>query len=206
MKRRHALGVPLSLALPISLAAASIGRAAEPASANAANAANAALTRLRAGGCALLLRHASTDPGIGDPPGFRLGDCSTQRNLSPAGRAEAQRIGAWFAARALAPSAVRSSAWCRCQDTATLAFGRPNVWPAINSHFGRGAMAPEAMREVRRRLAAISAGQFEVWVMHQVTITALIGEYTDMGRAWLVAPGAGQSERPEVVAGLAFDG
>ena len=196
MKRRHALTLPLSL---ISVTGLSAARAAESASADAA------LARLRQGGCALLLRHATTDPGIGDPPGFQPGVCSTQRNLSPAGRTEAQRIGAWFAARQLAPAAVRSSAWCRCQDTATLAFGRVSTWPAINSNFGRGAMAPEAIREVAQRLAAIGAGQFEVWVTHQVTITALIGEYTDMGKAWLVAPGASGSEKLQVVAGIGFE-
>ena len=61
---------------------------------------------------------------IGDPPGFRLGECATQRQLSETGREQAQRIGTWFSARGLAPAEVRSSAWCRCLDTATLAFGR----------------------------------------------------------------------------------
>jgi len=60
--------------------------------------------------CALLLRHAQTVPGIGDPPGFRLDACSSQRNLSDEGRAQARRIGQWFKARNLQPRAVRSSA------------------------------------------------------------------------------------------------
>ena len=40
---------------------------------------------LREGKAFLLLRH-TTAPGTGDPEGFRLGDCSTQRNLSDRGR------------------------------------------------------------------------------------------------------------------------
>ena len=43
--------------------------------------------RLRAGGAALLMRHAQTEPGTGDPPGFRLDECGTQRNLDARGRA-----------------------------------------------------------------------------------------------------------------------
>ena len=55
--------------------------------------------QLAVGGCAVLLRHARTVPGFGDPPGYRLDDCSTQRNLSEAGRAEARLFGAGFAQR-----------------------------------------------------------------------------------------------------------
>lgn len=80
----------------------------------------------------LALRHALA-PGTFDPPGFRLGDCSMQRNLSDEGRAQARRIGAWFSARALLPARVRSSPWCRCVDTATLAFGAPERWAALGS-------------------------------------------------------------------------
>ena len=69
--------------------------------------------RLRAGACAVVLRHAHTDPGVGDPPGFQLNQCDTQRNLDAQGRAQAERIGRWFKSRALEPKAVRSSAWCR---------------------------------------------------------------------------------------------
>ena len=54
-----------------------------------------------AGRCAILLRHARTTPGIGDPPGFRLEDCSTQRNLSDAGRAQARRFGLEFERRGI---------------------------------------------------------------------------------------------------------
>jgi hypothetical protein len=89
----------------------------------------------RAGGCVVLMRHAATEPGVGDPPGFRLDSCRTQRNLSDEGRAQARRIAQAFAARNLSPPTVRSSAWCRCTETAQLAFGGYSVWPAINSFF-----------------------------------------------------------------------
>ena len=47
---------------------------------------------LQSGGQVVVMRHAATEPGVGDPPGFRLDDCRTQRNLSAAGREEARRI------------------------------------------------------------------------------------------------------------------
>ena len=93
---------------------------------------------LRKGGVVVVFRHALA-PGTFDPPGMRLGDCSTQRNLSDAGRAQARRIGEWFKERQLQPAAVRSSPWCRCMDSATLAFGTPEVWAALGSPHG----APE---------------------------------------------------------------
>ena len=137
---------------------------------------------LRAGRCAVLLRHAQTVAGVGDPPGFRIDLCSTQRNLSEAGRAQARRIGQWFRARALAPRAVLSSAWCRCRDTADLAFGRHVVWPALNSTFGERPM-PDPGTALREALRGIPAGQFEVWVTHQVNIASLTGEALAMGEA-----------------------
>lgn len=137
--------------------------------------------RLRAGGCAVLLRHAQTDPGVGDPPGFRLEQCSSQRNLSDDGRAQAARIGQWFKSRGLQPHAVKSSAWCRCIDTATLAFARHAPWPALNSFFGGAERRDAQTAQLRAALAAIPAGQFEVWVTHQVNISAMSGEGTAMG-------------------------
>jgi len=142
---------------------------------------------LRAGGCAVLFRHAATEAGIGDPPNFRLGDCSTQRLLSDAGRAQSRRIGQWFKAQALQARSVHSSAWCRCRDTATLAFGEHTVWPALNSTFEDNSGQAAQTRLLRQRWLGIPAGQFEVWVTHQVNITALTGEGAGIGEAFIVA-------------------
>src|SRR5512134_1262540 len=77
---------------------------------------------LRAGGHIALLRHAAA-PGVGDPPGFRLEDCGTQRNLSAEGRAQARRIGEALRRRGVEVDAVYSSEWCRCLQTAELIGG-----------------------------------------------------------------------------------
>src|SRR2546430_15158798 len=51
---------------------------------------------LRAGGHVALVRHGATAGGAGEPPGVRLDDCATQRNLIDKGRAEARRLGEQF--------------------------------------------------------------------------------------------------------------
>ena len=144
------------------------------------------VARVRAGGVAVLLRHAITDPGIGDPPDFRLDTCSTQRNLSAEGRAQARRIGAWFAAHGLVPARVRSSAWCRCLDTGTLAFGHAEAWPALNSFFGGASAREQQSAALAAALGGIAPQRFEVWITHQVNITALTTEFAEMGEACVV--------------------
>ena len=141
---------------------------------------------LREGGCVLMLRHAQTEAGIGDPPNFQLSQCSTQRNLSDEGRAQSTRIRQWFTTRKLAASSVQSSAWCRCKDTATLAFGGYDLLPALNSTFDSRSSQAAQIEAMLDRLKAIRAGQFEVWVTHQVNISALTGEGPAMGEAFVV--------------------
>src|SRR5262245_17250667 len=75
-------------------------------------------------GHVIFMRHSEAPGGAGDPPGLRLDDCATQRNLSEAGRAHARRTGAAFRDHGLAFDRVLTSPWCRCRDTARLATGR----------------------------------------------------------------------------------
>src|SRR5437868_6308691 len=83
----------------------------------------------------LLIRHAEA-PGVGDPPGFRLGDCATQRNLSEKGRAQAGSIGDALRRRGVPVAKVLTSQWCRCRDTARLLdVGPVEDAPALNSFF-----------------------------------------------------------------------
>lgn len=137
-------------------------------------------------GGVLLVRHASTEPGLGDPPGFTLGQCSSQRNLSEAGRAESQTMGEWFRQQRLQAQTVLSSQWCRCQDTARLAFGRQQDWPALNSTFAGQGQHEQQLQMLRERLLQLPAGQLEVWVTHQVIMTGLTGAYPAMAEAFLV--------------------
>jgi broad specificity phosphatase PhoE len=140
---------------------------------------------LRQGGCVVLMRHSQTEAGVGDPPGFTLGRCETQRNLSAAGRTQAARVGEAFRREDIALAAVRSSAWCRCTDTARLAFGRYTVWPAINSFFQGQGDSDAQTREVIQTVADLRAPVNWVLVTHQVNISALTGEYPAMGELFL---------------------
>jgi len=140
----------------------------------------------RQGGGALLIRHAATEAGLGDPPQFTLGQCRTQRNLSEAGRQASQAFGAWLQTQNFKPDAVLSSQWCRCQDTARLAFGQFEDWPALNSTFaGQGDPAAQ-QKALLTRLRGLPQGRTEVWVTHQVIMTGLTGAYPSMGEGFLV--------------------
>ena len=157
---------------------------------------------LRKGGVVVVFRHALA-PGTFDPPGLRLGDCSTQRNLSDEGRAQARRIGEWFKERQLQPAAVRSSPWCRCMDSATLAFGTTEVWAALGSPHG----APETtgtrhLHELRKALVNASArsGRFEAWFTHMFVQSDLANDSTRSGDALVLQ--AHQHANPQVLARL----
>ncbi|MFC5477470.1 histidine phosphatase family protein [Massilia suwonensis] len=137
---------------------------------------NALWQKLRAGGVTVLMRHAATVPGIGDPPGFRLTQCATQRNLSDKGRQDARAIGAAFKAHGVNPGAVWSSRWCRCLDTAKLAFGRAEPEPSLDSMFNDDDKAASAkLRDLRARMAARRETTPLVLVTHDVNIRALTG-------------------------------
>jgi hypothetical protein len=160
-------------------------------------AADDAATWLRRGGVVLLLRHALA-PGTFDPPEFRVDDCRTQRNLSEEGRGQARAIGRWFDARGLRPAAVRSSPWCRCVDTATLAFGRADVDPALGSpRGGTPDQNRQALDGLRRRMAQVAAepGRFEVWVTHMFLISDLLGTGTGSGEGWVARAAGGELQR-----------
>lgn len=182
MQRRPLLLAPLLLALPAA-------RADEA----------AVVAALRAGSVAVLMRHAITDPGVGDPPGMRLDQCSTQRNLSAAGREQSSRIGAWFAQRGLQPAAVRSSVLCRCIDTAQLAFGRVERWAPLDSFFEDRGREPAQSAALRAALAKLTAGRFEVWVTHQVNISALTGEGLAMGESIVAAAALSADAQPRLI-------
>jgi phosphohistidine phosphatase SixA len=152
---------------------------------NASAMADLAQVWRRQGGV-LLIRHAATEAGLGDPPGFVLGQCRTQRNLNEAGRQAAVTLGQWMRVNQPQPDAVLSSPWCRCQDTARLAFGRFENWPALGSTFAGQGDAATQEKALRERLQAMPGGRMEVWVTHQVIMTALTGAYPALGEGFVV--------------------
>ena len=82
----------------------------------------------------ILIRH-SLAPGGGDPAGFKIDDCKTQRNLSKKGINQSKKIGKLFKKNKVPIDQVLSSQWCRCKDTAKYAFGDYKEFTALNSTF-----------------------------------------------------------------------
>ncbi len=127
-------------------------------------------------GAIVLFRHA-TAPGVGDPAGFKLDECATQRNLDERGRSEARKLGEAFRTRKIPVAAVLTSQWCRTRETARLAFGaRARDEPAFNSFFSQTQEARAA--QTARALAVLLAWRgpgVMVVVTHQVNIQALAG-------------------------------
>jgi len=143
---------------------------------------------LRGGGQVVVMRHATTTPGTGDPAGFRLDDCSTQRNLSDAGRHEARRVGAAFRAHGIPVAGVRSSRWCRCLETARLAFGRLEPWQPLDSIFEDRRGELEQTRAVRALAGERPDGGNLLLVTHGVNILALTGILPAPGEFVVLTP------------------
>jgi phosphohistidine phosphatase SixA len=142
---------------------------------------------LREGGLVVLIRHAAA-PGFGDPPNFRLGDCTTQRNLSEEGRLQAQAMGEAFRRRKVPIEKVYSSQWCRCKDTAQLAFGAFQEHPALNSFFEQPRLKDPQTEALRAFLMQLRPQRGNlVLVTHQVNITALTGVVPQPGEMVVVA-------------------
>jgi broad specificity phosphatase PhoE len=136
---------------------------------------------LRAPGHFALIRHALA-PGTFDPPGFRIDDCATQRNLSDEGRAQAARIGDLFRANGIAAARVFSSQWCRCLETATLLkLGDVTPQPLLNSFAQDRDRAVQQTAAARPWIAQLDLATPTVMVTHQVVITALSDVFPGSG-------------------------
>lgn len=144
---------------------------------------------LRRGGHVILMRHATTVPGTGDPPGFDLGDCATQRNLSEAGRAEAAAWGRFLAEHRIPVGYLASSAWCRARETAELTgLGRVEHLPALDSFFADRSQAEQRTRALAAFIRGWVGPGNALLVTHQVNITALTGVTPRSGEAVIVDP------------------
>jgi phosphohistidine phosphatase SixA len=139
-------------------------------------------------GYAVLMRHALA-PGTGDPAGFRLGDCSTQRNLSAEGRRQAIAVGAQWRRQRVPVDRVLTSRWCRARDTARLlAVGAVRAYRPLDSTFTVSEEIAERRTATVRALIERHRGRSGVLVLvgHQVNITDLIGVVPASGDAIVV--------------------
>jgi phosphohistidine phosphatase SixA len=139
-------------------------------------------------GLVVLMRHAIA-PGGGDPAGFRLGDCSTQRNLSADGRKQARAIGQQFREKRIPISGVRSSRWCRASQTAQLLdLGPVRQTAALDSVFTASNEVARVRQRQAERLIDQHRGRTGVLVLvgHQANIIDLTGIAPASGGAVVV--------------------
>jgi len=148
--------------------------------ASAAQAGESVWEALGAPDAVVVVRH-SFAPGGFDPPGARLDDCSTQRNLDEDGRAQARRIGEAFRQNGIAVGAVLSSPRCRCLDTARLAFGQAQSWEALQGALNDAERRERQLGEIKKAIAAYRGERPLVLVTHGSVVTDLTGLSIRMG-------------------------
>lgn len=129
-------------------------------------------TALVNGGHVALIRHGNAPPGYGDPPGFKIDDCTTQRNLDDRGRAQARALGAAFRQHGVRVDKVLSSPWCRCLETAELLALGPvdNTWAVAASD-----KSPERLAALKQMVSNWRGPGTLVVVTHALTVQALVG-------------------------------
>jgi phosphohistidine phosphatase SixA len=136
----------------------------------------AAWTALRAGDHVALMRHTDAPGGTGDPPGFKLEDCATQRNLSERGRAEAAAIGVRLKTEGIAFEKILSSPWCRCMDTARLLdMGSVEPAPTFSNVVVLHDQTEALTEGARAAIAAWQSAGTLLVVTHGANIRALTG-------------------------------
>ena len=140
------------------------------------------LDQLKDGGKLIFIRHAHA-PGNGDPNNFNLNDCSTQRNLSKDGRKQAKYIGEFFRNNQIKIDKILSSEWCRCKETAKIAFKNFSTNNFLNSFY-----SPKYVKNKDKQLEAINnyikkfkSNKNLVLVTHYVVISEILNYYPSSG-------------------------
>ena len=152
----------------------------------AAHATEAGWALLRDGGKVVLLRHARTN-GSGDPANFDIEKCGTQRNLSERGKQQAGEIGSLIAARAAPVERVLSSRYCRCLDTARIAFeSDPEPFAPLDPPDPDPAKRAAQIDAIVTAVRDYSGADNMVMVTHLEDITALTGVSPREGEAVIV--------------------
>ena len=153
-----------------------------------ARATDAGWALLRDGGRVVLLRHAMVT-GTADPANFNIAKCPTQLNLSARGQQQASKIGALFAARAAPIERVLSSRYCRCLDTARIAFeAEPEPFAPLDLLKTDPAEKAAQLTAIMTEIRGYSGSDNLVMVTHLENIVALTGVAPREGEAVVVEP------------------
>ena len=133
------------------------------------------IKELKKGGKLIFIRHAYA-PGGGDPDNFDINDCTTQRNLSERGRIQSQKIGNFFIKNQIPFGQVYSSEWCRCKETASIAFKKFNKKDFLNSFFSE-KFAHNKKKQVvdfKKFIDDWDVNQNLIFVTHYVVISEIL--------------------------------
>ena len=133
------------------------------------------LKQLTEGGKLIFIRHAYA-PGSGDPNNFNLNDCSTQRNLSDRGKKQAEHIGSIFREYKIEIDEVYSSEWCRCKETAEIAFTNFTTKNFLNSFYSSN-YAKNKTKQIKSLMKFVKKNNFEkniIFVTHYVLISEVL--------------------------------
>jgi phosphohistidine phosphatase SixA len=147
--------------------------------------------RLRKGGMVLLMRHSATTLAGVDPKGFRMGECSTQLNLSDEGRAQATRVGERIRAEKVPIARVYTSPFCRCHETGILAFGKAEDWGPLATFFYEPHLEENYTQRVKQRIGSYSShemGGNVVMVTHNTNIASLTKLSVALGEIVVLKP------------------
>ena len=138
--------------------------------------------QLESGEKIIFLRHAYA-PGNGDPDNYNLNDCSTQRNLSERGKVQAINIGEFFRKNKIQIDRVLSSEWCRCQDTASLAFKKFKTKKFLNSFYSLeyAKNRDKQILELQDYVKKFKSKKNLVLVTHYVVISDIFNYTTSSG-------------------------
>jgi len=190
------------------LAAAALAVSLVAVPARAADDSAPAWAALVEGGHVALIRHGNAPgPSLGqggDPPGFRLDDCKTQRNLDGTGRGEARALGAAFRERGVRVDRVLSSPWCRCVQTAQLmAVGPVEESSALVPTTDRNPNAPAALRALEAMVSGWRGPGTLVLVTHGFTVRALTGIMPTQAETVVLKPTPGSESAARVVGRIA---
>ncbi len=133
------------------------------------------INQLEEGGKLIFIRHAYA-PGSGDPDNFNLNDCSTQRNLSKEGQRQAKYIGEFFRNNKVKIDKVLSSEWCRCKETAKIAFKNFSTNSFLNSFYSSkfAKNKDKQVKELKEYIEKFKSDKNLVLVTHYVLISEIL--------------------------------
>ena len=149
------------------------------------------------GGHVALVRHGNAPPGYGgDPPGFKIDDCATQRNMDEKGRAQARAVGEAFRQHGVRVDKILSSPWCRCLETARLmALGPVDGTMAVAA----SDKSPDRLAALKQMVSAWRGPGTLVVVTHALTVQGLVGILPGQAETVVLRPRLGTEPGVDVV-------